>query len=651
MIINEPPRHGKTRTAGLFAEWIFGKNPREKIITGAYNEQLSTTFSRNVRDGISERKGDKNRVVYSEIFPKTKIKRGSGAANMWSLEGSHVSYLATSPGGTVTGFGATLMIIDDIVKNAEEAYNETVLESHWAWFCFTGDTLVKTINGDKPIKDIGIGDKVLTFNHSQCIIEEKEVVRVDSHLNSIYRLEFENGQEIECTGNHRFYTNRGYISIEQILSAMRCSVKEGQTVLFSDLQKQSESWESDYDNVPELRKRNSVGKEESSDEILFYRLQERVSSETSNEPLCGMGEIEGQLEERTSSMSTMWNNRTSSSTSYRPQHKKQSIRQSDCTVPIVPFKLSQITRVPSTDVRRVYDIEVKDNHNFFANNILVHNCNTMLSRLEKGGKVIIIATRWHSDDLSGRALAHYKSIGVPVRLILETALQPDGTMLCDEVLDRASYDLIVKTMGKDIAEANYNQRPIDMIGRLYQGFKTYTELPTDENGNSLIEMMCAYVDTADKGDDYLCAYIFGVYNNQAYVVDTYFTKDGMEITEPELAKKLYENKVQRAYIESNNGGRGFGRSVERILREKYHYARAFIDLFYQSKNKKARILGAATWVQQNVFFPVGWEVRWDELYNDLYRYQKEGKAKHDDAEDALSGIAERIGRGRLYSFD
>ena len=48
LIINEPPRHGKSRTGSLAAEWIFGKNPSEKIITGSYNEQLSKTFSRNV---------------------------------------------------------------------------------------------------------------------------------------------------------------------------------------------------------------------------------------------------------------------------------------------------------------------------------------------------------------------------------------------------------------------------------------------------------------------------------------------------------------------------------------------------------------------------------------------------------------------------
>ena len=59
LIINMPPRHGKSRTAGLFAQWIFGKNPSEKIITGSYNEQLSTTFSRGVRNAIQERKASK----------------------------------------------------------------------------------------------------------------------------------------------------------------------------------------------------------------------------------------------------------------------------------------------------------------------------------------------------------------------------------------------------------------------------------------------------------------------------------------------------------------------------------------------------------------------------------------------------------------
>lgn len=413
LIINMPPRHGKSRTAGLFAEWVFGKNPSEKIITGSYNEQLSTTFSRNVRNAIQERKASKDRIVYSDIFPNTQLKRGSSAANLWTLEGQHVSYLATSPGGTVTGFGASIMIIDDIVKNAEEALNETTLENHWTWFT-----------------------------------------------------------------------------------------------------------------------------------------------------------------------------------------------------------------------------------------------NTMLSRLEKGAKVVIIATRWNTKDLSGRAILHYTSIGVPYRLITQKALQADGSMLCDGVLDRQAYDLIVKTMGREIVEANYNQNPIDLVGRLYAlGFQTYKDLPCDDKGQSVVEEICAYIDTADQGDDYLCCIIYALYRQQAYVLDVYFTKEGMEVTEPEVAKRLYQFKVNKAYIESNNGGRGFGRSVERILREKYHWYKTYIDLFTQSRNKKARILSSATWCQNNIKFPIGWEINFADFYGDVMAYQKEGKMIHDDAEDCLAGIYDRVGRGALFSFD
>ena len=652
LIINMPPRHGKSRTAGLFAQWIFGRNPAEKIITGSYNEQLSTTFSRGVRNAINERKASKDKIVYSDIFPRTYLKKGSSAANLWTLEGQHISYLATSPGGTVTGFGATVMILDDIVKNAEEAMNETVLENHWTWFCFTGDTLIKTTNGEKKIKDIGIGDKVLTFNHSQCIIEEKEVVRTNNHLDSIYRLEFDNGKTVECTGNHKFYTNRGYLSIEEILSIMRCSVEEGHTILFSDLQKQSTSGECSNDNLPKLWERNSVREKEQTDEILFYGLQERVSSETSDQQICWLGEVERRLENRVSEMPTVWDNEKSSSPSHRSRYEEQQSGQSNCALPIVSYRLSQITRLPSNELHRVYDIEVANNHNFFANGMLVHNCNTMLSRLEKNGKLVIIATRWNTKDLSGRAIEHYKSIGMPCKVITKKALQDDGTMLCDGVLDRQAYDLIVKTMGREIVEANYNQNPIDLVGRLYNlGFQTYKALPTDDKGQSVVEEVCAYVDTADQGDDYLCCIIYALYRQQCYVLDVYFTKEGMEITEGEVAKRLHDFKVNRAFIESNNGGRGFGRSVERILREKYHWYKTYIDLFTQSKNKKARILSSATWCQNNIKFPIGWEVNFSEFYGDVMGYQKEGKMAHDDAEDCLAGVYDRVGRGNLFSFD
>lgn len=137
IIVNLPPRHGKSRTAGCFVEWMLGRDHSAKIMTGSYNETLSTMFSKNVRNTISEAKADRYKSVYSDIFPGTKIKYGDAAMNLWSLEGGYNNYLATSPTGTATGFGCTLMIIDDLIKNAEEANSENIKQKHWEWFTNT----------------------------------------------------------------------------------------------------------------------------------------------------------------------------------------------------------------------------------------------------------------------------------------------------------------------------------------------------------------------------------------------------------------------------------------------------------------------------------------------------------------------------------
>lgn len=407
LIINEPPRHGKSRTAGLFVEWVLGKDQSQKIMTGSYNETLSTMFSKNVRNSIMEVKAEQYKPVYSDVFPNVRIKCGDGAMNLWSLEGGYNNYLATSPGGTATGFGASLLIMDDLIKSYEEACNEGLKEKHWEWFT-----------------------------------------------------------------------------------------------------------------------------------------------------------------------------------------------------------------------------------------------NTMLSRLEEGGKIIIIMTRWASDDLAGRALEELPESGYKIKHIKMKALQDDGTMLCEDVLSRKSYEAKKKVMGEDVVSANYQQEPIDLKGRLYTSFKTYDgPLPQ-------FKVIKNYTDTADTGDDYLCSIDYGVtFQNEAYILNILYTKEGMEITEQAQAKMMYEDGVNIADIESNNGGRSYSRNVERIMKEKYKTNKTVFRPFHQSKNKAARILSNSTWVMEHIYFPHNWKSRFPEYYEAMVKYQKEGKNKHDDAPDATTGIAEKVDIGDIYSWD
>ena len=395
LIICEPPRHGKSRTAGKMVEWTLGNDRTKKIMTGSYNKTLSTTFSKNVRNNIAERKADDEKIVFSDIFPDVHIKRGDAAMDMWSVEGGYNSYLATSPDGTATGFGADLLVLDDTIKSAYEAHHEGKKQEIWSWF---------------------------------------------------------------------------------------------------------------------------------------------------------------------------------------------------------------------TD--------------------------TMLSRLENGGKIIIIMTRWATDDLAGRALEELPKAGYKVRSISFKAEQDDGTMLCEEVLSRTDYEKKKATMGRDILEANYNQLPIDIKGRLYGDFKTYKALPP------YFDYIRSYTDTADEGNDYLVTIVYGVYLDMLYILDVYLSQLKNELTEEPNADMLARNRVNLAIIESNNGGKGFARNVRRILKTKHPKARIRIRWFHQSKNKKARILSESPTVMSKVLMPWNWQERWPDFAEQLYKYQKDGDNEHDDVPDCLTGCVE-----------
>ena len=149
LLVDMPPRHGKSRTLQLFVEWLLGHNHQLKVMTGSYNETLSTVFAKNVRNSIMELHIDDDRPVYSDVFPNTRIKQGDAAMNMWSLEDGYNNYLATSPKSSATGFGANYIIIDDLIKNDYEAHNEGILASQFEWF--TNTMLSRLEEGGKII--------------------------------------------------------------------------------------------------------------------------------------------------------------------------------------------------------------------------------------------------------------------------------------------------------------------------------------------------------------------------------------------------------------------------------------------------------------------------------------------------------------------
>lgn len=261
--------------------------------------------------------------------------------------------------------------------------------------------------------------------------------------------------------------------------------------------------------------------------------------------------------------------------------------------------------------------------------------NTMLSRREGKKKVLIIMTRWSSKDLAGKILEYVKENNISYSHINFKAEQEDGTMLCPSIFDKKASERAKQLMGEDIYEANYNQTPIDMKGCLYSNLQTYSELPT-------VLEICNYTDTADEGTDYLCSINYAICSDdKAYILDIIYTQDAMEITEPLVAGMLTKDNVNYAVIESNNGGKGFARNVERICRENNNNHTMF-KRFTQTKNKVSRILTGATGVMQNVIFPEDWKSMYPKFYKDVTQFQRLGKNKVDDCVDVLTGIYEQL---------
>jgi predicted phage terminase large subunit-like protein len=217
-----------------------------------------------------------------------------------------------------------------------------------------------------------------------------------------------------------------------------------------------------------------------------------------------------------------------------------------------------------------------------------------------------------------------------------------GKMLCADLLSQESYNDIAKGMMKEIFMANYHQKPMDVEGRLYKSLKTYTGIPKGK--------VKSYTDTADEGNCYLCSIVFVEIDKEAFVIDVLYTGAGMEVTEPQTAELFFRNKCNEAKIESNNGGKGFARAVEKELKDKYKSNYTVIKWFHQAENKVARIKTNSAWVQEHIYFPADWHIRWPEFYRDVTTFNIDGKGQKADAPDVLTGIAEMTGKNHRMMY-
>lgn len=281
------------------------------------------------------------------------------------------------------------------------------------------------------------------------------------------------------------------------------------------------------------------------------------------------------------------------------------------------------------------------------------------TRMHNRSRELIVFTRWHEEDLIGRLRKLEPCVDlntwsqletIPADTWLHLNFEALKTSAPTEIDPRAPGEalweeqqgaaLLLRKRQLDPLqfEAMYQGNPASEAGLLYgTQFAEYDSLPHE------IVRRAAYVDTADTGDDYLCALAYAVdADGMIYLTDAVYSRDPMEVTEGEVAAMLERSGTRQAAIESNNGGRGFARAVQRLA------PAVKVEWFHQSGNKEARILSNAATVQHLVRFPREWRQRWPELYAHLTTYRRRFRANRwHDAADVLTGIVEREAADRL----
>ena len=275
------------------------------------------------------------------------------------------------------------------------------------------------------------------------------------------------------------------------------------------------------------------------------------------------------------------------------------------------------------------------------------------TRLHNKSQQLIVFTRWHEQDLAGRLLEQQGEydedsnpdgwVVVIYQAIKEgrpTEYDPreEGEPLWPERHDLSKLERI-RDRNPHVFASLYQQKPKPLEGLMYENpFKEYEALPATKR-----HVRKNYTDTADEGADFLCSIDYVETEIGNFVLDVLYTQRPMEYTEVKTAEMITKDGIETANVESNNGGRGFARNVEKQIRLMGN-GKTRIKWFHQGENKNVRIFTHSAGVQNLTYFPRGWDRMWPEFYQAITHYMKVGGNKHDDAPDALTGTIENRAR-------
>lgn len=215
LMILMPPRHGKSELASkMFPAWHLGRHADHEIIACSYNVSLAMSFSRKVKEVIDD-------PSYETVF-QTRLDPDNRSMEEWGVLGTPGGYVAAGVGGGITGKGCNILVVDDPLKNAEEADSAETREKLWDWYgstaytrlapgggvltvqCMAGDTPVRMADGtERRLDHLRVGDEVATYGGGVLSTSHVAAWKSNGH-DDVFKITTKSGKSVRANGRHPF---------------------------------------------------------------------------------------------------------------------------------------------------------------------------------------------------------------------------------------------------------------------------------------------------------------------------------------------------------------------------------------------------------------------------------------------------------------
>ena len=273
----------------------------------------------------------------------------------------------------------------------------------------------------------------------------------------------------------------------------------------------------------------------------------------------------------------------------------------------------------------------------------------IMGRAIEGTPMVFTGTRYSLYDPIGRVQEHaqregwaWRAIEIPALDLVTDESKYEYEREGKKVFTTAYFREQRELLSAEQFESEFQQQPFEAKGLLFNKdeLNYFFELPKDRDPDTII----AVGDTAESGSDSTSMPVAMIYGNAVYIVDVVFDDSPAEVTKPECAKCLIENKVASAVFESNNAGQYYARDVDQIIRDRGYSVG--IRTKRTISNKQTRIEFASDNIKKNFYFkhPSTYK-RGSQYWNfmkEVTTYTRSGKVPHDDAPDSLSLLENEI---------